>query len=152
MVISAPKGTGALLGRVSNLSFLVCLADVQTWFFPFKTALFADNEVPIEIKDRLGAAQPLLISKRLHQIGMKRVKEVDRCVFLSRDAIFYAFFQYPPPGIRELHEGLEKAGFKLDWGIDGSGWLFLATLRLGGYYLGNLNFCSKLHSDRKLMT
>ncbi|GJJ08953.1 hypothetical protein Clacol_003173 [Clathrus columnatus] len=76
-------------------------------------ALFADNDIPIEIKDRISAATPTLVSKRMHQIGMKRVMEVDK----------------------DIHEGLKKAGFKLDFGIDGSGWLFLATLKLGGYYL-----------------
>lgn len=81
MVISAPKGTGALLGRMSNLfSWIItrhlkaCL-DIYIYI-----ALFADTDVPIEIKDRLSAAYPLLISKRIHQFGMKRVMEVDRYV------------------------------------------------------------------------
>ena len=37
---------------------------------------------------------------------------------------------------RELLDGLNKVGFKTNMGIDGSGFLILAMLRLGGYYLG----------------
>ncbi|KAJ3553462.1 hypothetical protein NM688_g3601 [Phlebia brevispora] len=35
----------------------------------------------------------------------------------------------------ELLDGLQKRGFKLSWGVDDSGFLILALLRLGGYYL-----------------
>lgn len=37
---------------------------------------------------------------------------------------------------RETLDGLKKAGFKLGWGIDGSGFLMLAWTKGGGYYLG----------------
>ena len=42
---------------------------------------------------------------------------------------------------RELHEGLAKVGYKVNFGEDGSGFLFLALKRAGGYYLGT---CSLL--------
>jgi hypothetical protein len=46
---------------------------------------------------------------------------------------------------RELLDGLKKVGFKTNMGIDGSGFLILAMLRLGGYYLGlSLLFLSSL--------
>lgn len=38
--------------------------------------------------------------------------------------------------IRELLDGLRKAGFGLTMGEDDSGFLILALMRLGGYYLG----------------
>ena len=41
---------------------------------------------------------------------------------------------YVPPS--DLLEGLRKVGFQLGWGEDDSGFLILALLRLGGYYLG----------------
>lgn len=37
---------------------------------------------------------------------------------------------------RELLDGLHKVGFKTNLGVDDSGFLILAMLRLGGYYLG----------------
>ena len=37
---------------------------------------------------------------------------------------------------RPLIEGLHKVGYKTNYGEDGSGFLFLALKRAGGYYLG----------------
>lgn len=37
---------------------------------------------------------------------------------------------------RELLEGLKKVGFKYNLGHEGSGFLWLAQTRGGGYYLG----------------
>ncbi len=39
-------------------------------------------------------------------------------------------------GHRELVEGLNKVGYRTNYGDDGSGFVFLALKRGGGYYLG----------------
>lgn len=39
-------------------------------------------------------------------------------------------------------DGLKKSGFQLSQGVDGSGFLILALLRLGGYYLGQFTSLS----------
>ena len=37
---------------------------------------------------------------------------------------------------RDVLEGLERVGFRLNYGIDGSGFPLLAWERAGGYYFG----------------
>lgn len=49
---------------------------------------------------------------------------------------------------KENIEGLERAGFKLDWAIDGSGIARLYYTRGGGYYVDT--GCSKLIIDGKI--
>jgi hypothetical protein len=49
---------------------------------------------------------------------------------------------------RELLDGLEAAGFKLDYGIDGGGLMSKALRRSGGFYIDV--GCSQLIVDRKI--
>ena len=37
---------------------------------------------------------------------------------------------------RDILDGLQRVGFRLNYGLDGSGFLLLAWQRGGGYYLG----------------
>lgn len=68
---------------------------------------------PIEEADRLDNSVPILFNKLLAQRGTAIIKEKDQ----------------------ELLDGLVKRGYKLNFGEDGSGFLFLALKRAGGYYL-----------------
>ena len=49
---------------------------------------------------------------------------------------------------KETVEGLQNAGFKFEWGINGSGMARLYYTRAGGYYVDV--GCSKLIMDKKI--
>ncbi|GJJ11303.1 hypothetical protein Clacol_005535 [Clathrus columnatus] len=73
----------------------------------------ADNDVPVDIKDRLGASFPFLVLKRVHQTNMKKVIKAEK----------------------SFYDKLEKAGFQLNHGPDGSGFLYLGLTKQGRFYI-----------------
>eukprot|EP00753_Platysulcus_tardus_P018884 PLAT7028.1.p1 GENE.PLAT7028.1~~PLAT7028.1.p1 ORF type:complete len:650 (-),score=-151.71 PLAT7028.1:131-2080(-) len=75
--------------------------------------LYSETAPPTEIADRINASYPNPLMKLMHQRVTKDIAEADK----------------------ELLNGLQKRGFKLGWGEDGSGFLYLAWKRAGGYYL-----------------
>jgi hypothetical protein len=74
----------------------------------------------LEDCDLITASVPLPVSKKTHQLATAHAKELDR----------------------ETLQGLEKKGFRLSDGEDGTGWQFLYLTRGGGYYF-NVG-CSEL--------
>ncbi len=70
--------------------------------------------------DLLTVATPLPLARKAHQGYTSRAREIDT----------------------ELLQGLEKVGFRLDFGEDGTGWQFKYLTRGGGYYF-NVG-CSEL--------
>ncbi|KAK9234094.1 hypothetical protein V1525DRAFT_414160 [Lipomyces kononenkoae] len=74
--------------------------------------LFSEQGPPTEIADRVVESTPKLIAKLYH----KRL--IPQIAYLDQD----------------LLSGLEKAGFKVTQGEDGSGFLMLALRKAGGYY------------------
>ncbi|KAH8111482.1 FAD/NAD-binding domain-containing protein [Phellopilus nigrolimitatus] len=68
---------------------------------------------PTDIADRIFASYPSNLILLVHQRVVKDVAEDDK----------------------ELLDGLKKRGFKLNFGIEGSGLITLARTRGGGYYL-----------------
>lgn len=68
---------------------------------------------PTEVADIIDNSMPILYRKMLHKRITADIAEADK----------------------ELLNGLNKVGFKTNMGVDGSGFLILAMLRLGGYYL-----------------
>ncbi|KAI0055332.1 FAD/NAD(P)-binding domain-containing protein [Artomyces pyxidatus] len=66
-----------------------------------------------DVADRLNGSFPNYLAKLVHQRVVKTIAEKDR----------------------ETLEGLKRVGFRLNDGIDGSGFLILAWARAGGYYL-----------------
>jgi len=74
----------------------------------------------LEDRDLINASMPLPLTKVAHRILTDRAKEYDR----------------------PLLEGLEKAGFRLSFGDEGTGWPLLYRTRGGGYYF-NVG-CSEL--------
>ncbi|MDO8399109.1 MAG: NAD(P)/FAD-dependent oxidoreductase [Bradyrhizobium sp.] len=81
---------------------------------------------PVEIRDLLNASVPLEVVKASHKIITKEVRELD-APLLSR---------------------LEQAGFRLEFGEDGTGWPLKFRTRGGGYYF-NVG-CSELIADGKI--
>jgi len=73
--------------------------------------------------DLITVSMPLSLARKSHIVLTERAKELDR----------------------ELLERLERVGFKLDFGEDGSGWQFKYLTRGGGYYF-NVG-CSNLVAD-----
>src|SRR5207302_9645742 len=66
----------------------------------------------LEDCDLITASIPLAVAKRSHILLTERAKNLDK----------------------KLLDGLDRLGFKLDFGDDGTGWQFKYLTRGGGYY------------------
>ena len=80
----------------------------------------------IEDQDLINTSIPYDVMVQAHKLLTKEVTELDG----------------------ETLEGLERAGFRLDYGIDGTGWPLLFRTRGGGYYFNA--GCSELIIDGKI--
>jgi cation diffusion facilitator CzcD-associated flavoprotein CzcO len=81
---------------------------------------------PLEIRDVMNSGLPLPVIKAAHKLITNEVKRLD-ATLLAR---------------------LEQAGFRLEFGEDGTGWPLKFRTRGGGYYF-NVG-CSELIADRKI--
>jgi cation diffusion facilitator CzcD-associated flavoprotein CzcO len=70
------------------------------------------NEGTLEDNDLIATSMPLKVARKSHALTCAKSKELDK----------------------ELLEGLERVGFKLDFGDDDTGWQFKYLTRGGGYY------------------
>jgi cation diffusion facilitator CzcD-associated flavoprotein CzcO len=75
-------------------------------------AYAAYNEGTTEDNDLIATSMPLVLAKRTHVMLTEQSKRFDQ----------------------ELLDGLERIGFKLDFGDGGTGWQFKYLTRGGGYY------------------
>jgi putative flavoprotein involved in K+ transport len=71
-----------------------------------------DEGPPLEDCDLITLSVPLTLARRSHKLLTEKAKHIDQ----------------------ELLDGLERKGFKLDFGDDGTGWQFKYLTRGGGYY------------------
>ena len=71
-----------------------------------------DEGPSLEDCDLITASIPLSVAKRSHILLTQQAKKLDK----------------------DLLDGLERKGFKLDFGEDGTGWQFKYLTRGGGYY------------------
>ena len=71
-----------------------------------------DEGPSLEDCDLITASIPLAVAKRSHILLTRQAKDLDK----------------------DLLDGLERKGFKLDFGEDGTGWQFKYLTRGGGYY------------------
>jgi putative flavoprotein involved in K+ transport len=85
-----------------------------------------DEGPPLEDCDLLAASFPLPLARRSHRALTAQAREIDQ----------------------GLLDGLERVGFRLDFGEDGTGWQFKYLTRGGGYYF-NVG-CSDLIVERKI--
>jgi len=81
---------------------------------------------PLEDCDLIAASMPLAVAWKSHQLITEQAKQQDQ----------------------DLLDRLERVGFKLDFGEDGTGWQFLYMMRGGGYCF-NVG-CSDLIADGKI--
>jgi cation diffusion facilitator CzcD-associated flavoprotein CzcO len=70
------------------------------------------NEGTLEDNDLIATSMPLKLARKSHAITAEKSKALDQ----------------------ELLDGLERVGFKLDFGEDNTGWQFKYLTRGGGYY------------------
>jgi cation diffusion facilitator CzcD-associated flavoprotein CzcO len=70
------------------------------------------NEGTLEDNDLIATSMPLALARKSHALTAEKSKELDK----------------------ELLQGLERAGFRLDFGEDNTGWQFKYLTRGGGYY------------------
>ena len=75
-------------------------------------AYAAYNDGTLEDNDLIATSMPLVLARRSHQMLTAQSKALDQV----------------------LLDGLERIGFKLDFGEDGTGWQFKYLTRGGGYY------------------
>ena len=75
-------------------------------------AYAAYNEGTLEDNDLIATSMPVTLARRSHVMLTEQSKQFDR----------------------QLLEGLERIGFKLDFGEGGTGWQFKYLSRGGGYY------------------
>jgi cation diffusion facilitator CzcD-associated flavoprotein CzcO len=71
-----------------------------------------DEGPPLEDCDLITTSMPLALARRSHFLLTEQARKLDQ----------------------ELLDGLERLGFKLDFGEDGTGWQFKYLTRGGGYY------------------
>ncbi|MBW8853756.1 MAG: NAD(P)/FAD-dependent oxidoreductase [Bradyrhizobium sp.] len=81
---------------------------------------------PLEDCDLITASVPLALAKKTHQLATAHARELDK----------------------PLLDQLERKGFRLDFGEDGTGWQFKYLTRGGGYYF-NVG-CSDLIVEGKI--
>ncbi|HEX9397816.1 MAG TPA: NAD(P)/FAD-dependent oxidoreductase [Burkholderiales bacterium] len=91
--------------------------------FPY--ALYSEGP-PLEDCDLITASMPLPLARKSHQLLTEQAKQADK----------------------KLLDALERVGFKLDFGEDGTGWQFKYLTRGGGYYF-NVG-CSDLIVEGKI--
>ena len=84
------------------------------------------NEGTLEDNDLIAVSMPLKLARRSHALTAEKSKALDQ----------------------ELLDGLERAGFRLDFGEDNTGWQFKYLTRGGGYYF-NVG-CSDLLIRREI--
>src|SRR6478672_777396 len=70
------------------------------------------NEGTLDDNDLIATSMPLTVARKSHALTCAKSKALDK----------------------DLLEGLERVGFKLDFGEDDTGWQFKYLTRGGGYY------------------
>ncbi|KAI0041063.1 FAD/NAD(P)-binding domain-containing protein [Auriscalpium vulgare] len=74
---------------------------------------YCEGGPPPDVADRIASSFPHYLMKLFYARYVQKIAELDK----------------------EIIDGLERVGFKLGWGVDGSGYLLLAFDRAGGFYL-----------------
>jgi cation diffusion facilitator CzcD-associated flavoprotein CzcO len=99
--------SGAVVTLVQRSSTLVVSIEpsAQLVYSPYNEGTLDDN-------DLIAVSFPLKLARKSHALTSDKSKALDK----------------------ELLEGLERAGFKLDFGEDNTGWQFKYLTRGGGYY------------------
>jgi cation diffusion facilitator CzcD-associated flavoprotein CzcO len=117
------QSSGAEVTMVQRSPTLVVNVDPSAQLYD---KIYLGNGPALEVRDLLNSSVPLEVTKAAHKAITAEVRELD-APLLSR---------------------LEKAGFRLEFGEDGTGWPLKFRTRGGGYYF-NVG-CSDLIADGKI--
>src|SRR3954467_6024803 len=117
------QSSGAEVTMVQRSPTLVVNVDPSAQLYD---KIYLGNGPALEVRDLLNSSVPLEVTKAAHKAITAEVRELD-APLLSR---------------------LENAGFRLEFGEDGSGWPLKFRTRGGGYYF-NVG-CSDLIADGKI--
>jgi cation diffusion facilitator CzcD-associated flavoprotein CzcO len=99
------SGTNVTLVQRSSTLIVSIEPSAQLVYAPYNEGTLDDN-------DLIASSMPLALARKSHAMTAERSKELDQ----------------------ELLDGLARAGFKLDFGEDNTGWQFKYLTRGGGYY------------------
>lgn len=110
-------GNGARVTMVQRSPTLVVNVEPSAQIYD---GVYYGKGPSLDDRDLVNASFPLPVLKRAHKLLTAKTREYDAA----------------------LHEGLERAGFRLDFGEDGTGWPLKYRTRGGGYYF-NVG-CSEL--------
>jgi hypothetical protein len=72
----------------------------------------------------------------MHQRIVEDIANDDKSVYENFGTLPYLL---KDPPVRETLDGLRRVGFRLNTGIDGSGFILLAWSKAGGYYFGAIS-------------
>ena len=117
------QASGANVTMVQRSPTLVVNVDPSAQLYD---KIYLGEGPPLSVRDLLNASVPLEVTKAAHKLITREVRELDASL-LSR---------------------LEKVGFRLEFGEDGTGWPLKFRTRGGGYYF-NVG-CSDLIADGKI--
>lgn len=117
------QGNGADVTMVQRSPTLVVNVEPSAQFYD---GVYHGPGPGLDDRDLINLSVPLALLKTAHREITDRVKEIDK----------------------PLLDGLEKAGFRLDFGDDGTGWPLKYRTRGGGYYF-NVG-CSELIAAGKI--
>ena len=101
----------------------------------FELGLYYEGGPPPDVADRINASFPNYLQKPLHRRIVVDIENEDRSVLCPSARHPWGRNESPVP-TRETLDGLRRVGFRLNTGIDGSGFLLLAWSKAGGYYFG----------------
>lgn len=99
------SGAGVTLFQRSSTLVVSIEPSAQLVYTPYNEGTLDDN-------DLIATSMPLKVARKSHALTCAKSKALDK----------------------ELLEGLERVGFKLDFGEDDTGWQFKYLTRGGGYY------------------
>ena len=117
------QASGAEVTMVQRSPTLVVNIDPSAQLYD---KIYLGEGPPLDVRDLLNASVPLQVTKAAHRLITREVRELDAA----------------------LLSGLEKVGFRLEFGEDDTGWPLKFRTRGGGYYF-NVG-CSDLIADRKI--
>lgn len=99
------SGAGVTMVQRSPTLVVSIEPSAQLVYAPYNEGMLEDN-------DLIATSMPLKLARKSHAMTNEKSKELDK----------------------ELLAGLERVGFKLDFGEDNTGWQFKYLTRGGGYY------------------
>ncbi|WKA28035.1 NAD(P)/FAD-dependent oxidoreductase [Bradyrhizobium roseum] len=99
------SGAGVTMFQRSSTLVVSIEPSAQLVYAPY-------NEGTLEDNDLIATSMPLQLARKSHRLTGEKSKALDQ----------------------ELLDGLARAGFKLDYGEDNTGWQFKYLTRGGGYY------------------